>query len=279
MRPMDGAAARHRHRGQTPAGEISSRSRPRAHPPRARTWRSPAGRRGSPAPGAGCPPRAPSTRHNWRPPPATARGRPRSGSSPESSGTPRRGTRASGTSPRPPRDLRTSGTAACPRSTRTAGRARPRAGRAPGRRDRPWPRPRGARPQGRPCPGSAGSREARRGARQGAPPPPRRYDTAVPRVALTFDDGPGPATASILDVLSAAGVRATFFILGKNVVDAAWTQPVGDATRARAVVARAVADGHVVGNHTFSHFGPDLWLELAADIARCDGVLAELGVV
>ena len=39
----------------------------------------------------------------------------------------------------------------------------------------------------------------------------------MPRVALTFDDGPGPATTALLDVLAARGVTATFFLLGKNV--------------------------------------------------------------
>ncbi|WP_409483156.1 polysaccharide deacetylase family protein [Arsenicicoccus dermatophilus] len=60
-------------------------------------------------------------------------------------------------------------------------------------------------------------------------------------VALTFDDGPGPYTARLLDELSAAGVRATFFTLGQNVQ----AQPD--------VVRRAVSAGMVVGNHTWDH--------------------------
>ncbi|MCH8613122.1 polysaccharide deacetylase family protein [Arsenicicoccus dermatophilus] len=60
-------------------------------------------------------------------------------------------------------------------------------------------------------------------------------------VALTFDDGPGPYTAQLLDELSAAGVRATFFALGQNVQ----AQPD--------VVRRAVSMGMVVGNHTWDH--------------------------
>jgi len=39
----------------------------------------------------------------------------------------------------------------------------------------------------------------------------------VPRVALTFDDGPNPsATPAILDALGARGVKASFFILGRH---------------------------------------------------------------
>lgn len=38
-----------------------------------------------------------------------------------------------------------------------------------------------------------------------------------PRVALTFDDGPGPSTPAILDALAINAVRATFFVLGRQV--------------------------------------------------------------
>ncbi len=97
-------------------------------------------------------------------------------------------------------------------------------------------------------------------------------------MALTFDDGPGPTTERILDVLQAHDARATFFVLGRNVADAPWTQPAGDAARARGLVERMRRAGHVVGNHTFSHGRPESWLELPDDLRRCDAVLAELGV-
>jgi peptidoglycan/xylan/chitin deacetylase (PgdA/CDA1 family) len=58
------------------------------------------------------------------------------------------------------------------------------------------------------------------------------------RVALSFDDGPDPAvTPALLDTLRRHGARATFFFLG------------GTAGTAPDVVARAVADGHEIGNH------------------------------
>lgn len=63
-------------------------------------------------------------------------------------------------------------------------------------------------------------------------------------VTLTFDNGPEPAvTARVLDTLAAHGVSATFFVIGANLV----------RPGAIDVVRRAVAEGHRVGNHTFTH--------------------------
>jgi chitin deacetylase len=98
--------------------------------------------------------------------------------------------------------------------------------------------------------------------------------------ALTFDDGPGPITPDLLDVLQKAGVRATFFLLGRNIEEAPWC---GDPAKARALAVRAGREGHVIGNHTWSHFRPDRWRELAADLKRGEVVVrsvrAEAGVV
>lgn len=61
------------------------------------------------------------------------------------------------------------------------------------------------------------------------------------KVALTFDDGPGPDTAALLDLLKAHGARATFFCVGS----AAEQHPD--------LIDRMRAEGHEVGNHTWSH--------------------------
>ena len=62
------------------------------------------------------------------------------------------------------------------------------------------------------------------------------------RIALTFDDGPAPPfTEQILDILRARGITATFFVCGRNV------------ERHPDVARRIVAEGHTLGNHTFSH--------------------------
>ena len=91
--------------------------------------------------------------------------------------------------------------------------------------------------------------------------------------ALTFDDGPGPSTSALLDVLRDEGVRATFFLLGRNVEQAPWC---GDPTRARELAERAVREGHVLGNHSYSHLRPDRWRELAADVRRGEAVVRSL---
>ncbi len=61
------------------------------------------------------------------------------------------------------------------------------------------------------------------------------------RVALTFDDGPGPQTPAVLRILRHAHVRATFFDLGVQ------------ARRYPSLVRRTLAEGHVIGNHTWDH--------------------------
>lgn len=63
----------------------------------------------------------------------------------------------------------------------------------------------------------------------------------VPCVGLTFDDGPGPYTGAILDAFDAAHATGSFFVLGERV-------------RAEPdVVKRMAEEGHVIGNHTYSH--------------------------
>lgn len=60
-------------------------------------------------------------------------------------------------------------------------------------------------------------------------------------LALTFDDGPGPYSDSILDTLKAHGAKATFFMNGNKV------QKYAEQIR------RMVAEGHQIANHTYDH--------------------------
>ncbi|MEV7782874.1 polysaccharide deacetylase family protein [Kitasatospora sp. NPDC088351] len=60
-------------------------------------------------------------------------------------------------------------------------------------------------------------------------------------VALTFDDGPSPASEALLDDLDAAQVKATFFVVGEQV--GSWPGSLR----------RAAAEGHAIGNHSFTH--------------------------
>lgn len=62
------------------------------------------------------------------------------------------------------------------------------------------------------------------------------------RIALTFDDGPTPGvTERILDELKQRNLHATFFMIGRCIAAAP------DLAR------RVLAEGHEVGNHTFTH--------------------------
>lgn len=62
------------------------------------------------------------------------------------------------------------------------------------------------------------------------------------KIALTFDDGPHKKyTEEILDILDTYKVRATFFVVGVC------------AEKYPEIVAREIASGHEIGNHTYSH--------------------------
>lgn len=96
----------------------------------------------------------------------------------------------------------------------------------------------------------------------------------MPRFALTFDDGPGPSTAALLDVLREFSVSATFFLLGRNILEAPWCD--GDVARARGLALRALREGHLAGNHSYSHLRPDRWREVADDVRRGEEVVRAL---
>jgi peptidoglycan/xylan/chitin deacetylase (PgdA/CDA1 family) len=85
-------------------------------------------------------------------------------------------------------------------------------------------------------------------------------------VALTFDDGPHPlGTPAVLELLAAAGVHATFFLVGEQVL------------RSPAVAAEIVAAGHAVAVHGHRHrnllrLSP---AAVAADLDRAHAVIGE----
>lgn len=62
-------------------------------------------------------------------------------------------------------------------------------------------------------------------------------------IALTFDDGPHEMTEKVLDLLKKFNVKATFFCIGKQIEN----NPE--------LFKRIIADGHLVGNHSYSHSG------------------------
>ncbi|NEK59047.1 glycosyltransferase [Geodermatophilus sabuli] len=86
-------------------------------------------------------------------------------------------------------------------------------------------------------------------------------------ITLTFDDGPDPVwTPRLLDLLSANGVPATFFVTGAQV------------TRHPEIMDRIVREGHAVGNHSLTHidvsettaFRQQLELSLSDRIMRAE---------
>lgn len=63
-----------------------------------------------------------------------------------------------------------------------------------------------------------------------------------PKIALTFDDGPHPVyTPELLDGLKERDVKATFFVVGKNIE--------GNED----IIKRMDEEGHLIGNHTYDH--------------------------
>lgn len=92
--------------------------------------------------------------------------------------------------------------------------------------------------------------------------------SAVPCVALTFDDGPGEHTSRLLDILAAHEVPATFYTVGRQV------------EKRPDVIRRMKAAGHQIGNHTYDH--PQLTTvsadEVRSQIARTDALLRAQGV-
>lgn len=91
-------------------------------------------------------------------------------------------------------------------------------------------------------------------------------------LSLTFDNGPSRSvTPKVLDSLGKRGIPATFFAVGQNLMDSA----------CQAIAKRALAEGHRLGNHTFTHSLP---LGLSSDpnivdteVAAMDRLIRDLG--
>lgn len=86
-------------------------------------------------------------------------------------------------------------------------------------------------------------------------------------VALTFDDGPtSPFTEQILGILRERSIIATFFVCGRN------------AERFPEVIRQIHAEGHTIGNHTYSH--PYLYFQgrrkIAEEIDRTQDLIEKL---
>lgn len=81
---------------------------------------------------------------------------------------------------------------------------------------------------------------------------------------LSFDDGPHPEhTPRLLDLLAAHGAQASFFVVGQR------------AENHPSIVERIVAEGHLLGNHSWSHtrFAQSPLREQVAELERTDALL------
>jgi peptidoglycan/xylan/chitin deacetylase (PgdA/CDA1 family) len=86
-------------------------------------------------------------------------------------------------------------------------------------------------------------------------------------IALTFDDGPTPYAPELLGILKEKNIKATFFLIGQDIE----RQPV--------LAKQIVADGHEVGNHSYSHqrmiFKSPTFI--ATEIEKTDELIKGLG--
>ncbi len=92
--------------------------------------------------------------------------------------------------------------------------------------------------------------------------------TKIKEVALTFDDGPTEFTPKFLDILKENKVKATFFCIGKQIEKYPET------------FQRIIAEGHIIGNHTYSHSNQTGFLstsKMVEEIEKCDEVMLKIG--
>ena len=92
-----------------------------------------------------------------------------------------------------------------------------------------------------------------------------QVNTSRKIIALTFDDGPWKTTPQILEILRANQISATFFMVGRHL------QAYPQAAK------QVVAEGHAVGNHTWSHrYGKYSPSAAAAEIQRTNDLLYQV---
>ena len=85
-------------------------------------------------------------------------------------------------------------------------------------------------------------------------------------IAFTFDDGPSDYTEELLDGLGMYNAKATFFVVGKT------------AEKRPEIVKRAHEEGHLIGNHTYSHidFYKSSLSEIKEDIKKGEEVIKDI---
>ena len=87
-------------------------------------------------------------------------------------------------------------------------------------------------------------------------------------VSLTFDDGPTEFTPKFLDLLKENNIKANFFCIGKQI------------EKYPEIFQRIIAEGHTVGNHTYSHSKNTGFLstsKMVDEIEKCDDGMMKTG--
>lgn len=94
-----------------------------------------------------------------------------------------------------------------------------------------------------------------------------RGETSEKVISISFDDGPHANTYAVLDMLKKYQIKASFFIIGKNIAGK------------EAILKRMDEEGHSIGNHSFAH---SYWYsikpvpDLIADITNCNRILSSV---
>lgn len=98
-------------------------------------------------------------------------------------------------------------------------------------------------------------------------PSEQEQEHAAHKIYLTFDDGPSMYTSDILEILDRYGVKATFFVVGK------------ESDTAKEALSMIVDGGHTLGMHSYSHKYGELYLSMedfADDFVKLRSYLYEV---
>lgn len=85
-------------------------------------------------------------------------------------------------------------------------------------------------------------------------------------IAFSFDDSPCPGDLEVLDLLKAEGIQAMFFVIGNNV------------EQNKEILARLHQDGHLIGNHSYSHQNNIGWSstkKVQSEIQQCNNIIED----
>ena len=95
-------------------------------------------------------------------------------------------------------------------------------------------------------------------------PPPEVVIPSGKVIYLTFDDGPGPDTPKLLDILKHYNIKATFFVVNTKYID---------------TIKRTAAEGHSLAIHTATHVFKDIYASEEAyfeDLYKMRGIIKDL---